>query len=97
MSLDINRLENIKNKVEGVVARCPACAEVGCDKKGEHLFVHISGRFGCVLFPGDSGKEHRKRIFALVGENSKYVAVKFKERKKIKVIKYDILGHMGQD
>jgi hypothetical protein len=27
-----------------------------------------SGAFGCVTNPGEAGKSHRKRIFALAGE-----------------------------
>jgi hypothetical protein len=49
------------------VARCPACAEAGGDRKGEHLFLKADGRFGCVQFPGADGEAHRKRIFELAG------------------------------
>ena len=53
-----------------IIARCPACAEAGHDQKGEHLVINADGRFGCVVYPGDSAdaKEHRKRIFALCGD-----------------------------
>src|SRR5262245_23845381 len=48
-------------------ARCPACAEAGHDQTRNHLFIQVDGRFGCVVYPGDSpeAREHRKRIFAL--------------------------------
>ena len=47
-------------------AQCPACAEGNHDRKGEHLRVYPDGRFGCCVHPKD--KEHRKRVFALVGD-----------------------------
>jgi hypothetical protein len=70
MSLDISKLENVRKRSGKVIARCPACAEPGHDQKGEHLVINADGRFGCVVYPGDSGdaKEHRKRIFALCGD-----------------------------
>ena len=70
MSLDISKLENVRKRGEKITARCPACAEVGHDQKGEHLVINADGRFGCVVYPGDSAdaKEHRKRIFALCGD-----------------------------
>jgi hypothetical protein len=70
MSLDISKLENVCVRGDKTIARCPACAEAGHDQKGEHLFTHADGRFGCVVYPGDSAdaKEHRKRIFALCGD-----------------------------
>jgi hypothetical protein len=40
-------------------------AELGRDRRGEHLVVFEDGKFGCVAFPGDS--EHRKQIWKLVG------------------------------
>ena len=70
MSLDISKLENVRKRGGKVIARCPACAEAGHDQKGEHLVINADGRFGCVVYPGDSAdaKEHRKRIFALCGD-----------------------------
>ena len=70
MSLDISKLENVRKRGGKVIARCPACAEVGHDQKGEHLVINANGSFGCVVYPGDSAdaKEHRKRIFALCGD-----------------------------
>jgi hypothetical protein len=66
MSLDVNKLEKVRELANGVrQARCPACAEGGGDKKGEHLRIYPDGRYGCCVHPKDG--QHRKRIFALVG------------------------------
>ena len=65
--LDLNKLQNAHERGGKTVARCPACAEAGGDRKGEHLFLKADGRFGCVQFPGVDGQAHRKRIFELVG------------------------------
>ena len=67
-ALDLSKLEKAKHTEGGIIiARCPACAEQGHDKTGEHLSVWPSGKFACVQFSGPEGSEHRKRIFALVG------------------------------
>ena len=67
MSLDIAKLEKVRKLEDGIIqARCPACAEGGNDRKGEHLRILADGRFGCCIHP-KSG-EHRKRIFALAGD-----------------------------
>lgn len=68
MSLDIARLEKVRQVGGKTIARCPACAEDGNDEKGEHLVIMQDGRFGCVAHPGAAGKSHRQRIFALAGE-----------------------------
>jgi len=74
MSINIEKLENVthalKDGDEVIIARCPACAEEDRDNLGNHLIVFPDGRFGCVVNPGedDDSSEHRKRIFALVGE-----------------------------
>jgi len=66
--IDQSKLENVKQRRNGQVkARCPQCAAEGSDKSGNHLLIEISGKFGCCIYPGDAGKEHRKQIFALVG------------------------------
>ena len=70
MPLDLKKLEKLVDLVDGIMrARCPACAENGQDKKGEHLRIYPDGRFGCCVFPSD--QEHRKQIFALAGERSR--------------------------
>jgi Family of unknown function (DUF5906) len=63
--LDLNKLEKVRQCGRKRIARCPACAEAGGDRKGEHLFILEDGRFGCVQFRGPDGKQHRKRIFEL--------------------------------
>src|SRR5262245_44726557 len=65
--LDLSRIENLRERGDKWVGQCPACSEMGRDRKGEHLFVHKNGRFGCVQYPGNGGKGHRKRIAQLVG------------------------------
>ena len=67
MGLDISKLEKVKRRGSSTIARCPACAEAGADRKGEHLLINDAGQFGCVLFPGQSGQQHRQRIFELAG------------------------------
>jgi hypothetical protein len=67
MSLNLDKLEKVRHIGNGgVEARCPACAEGGHDRKGEHLLIKPDGRFGCCANPKDG--EHRKRIFALAGD-----------------------------
>src|SRR6187551_3868451 len=66
--MPINRslLTNVKELPKGkTVAECPACAETGHDKTGDHLVVYANGRFGCVANPGD--RAHRQRVAQLVG------------------------------
>ena len=100
MGLDLSQLENVKYQGSKVIARCPACAETGNDRKGEHLFIEPGGRFGCVVNPGSDGYTHRKRIFELVGIKSTD-ASGFNIRKPLspasneKIIQKDILGHLG--
>lgn len=67
MSLNLDKLEKVRELGNGKKqARCPACAEGGGDRTGEHLYIYGDGRFGCCVHPKD--KEHRRRIFALAGE-----------------------------
>ncbi|KXU37858.1 hypothetical protein AXK11_01510 [Cephaloticoccus primus] len=68
MSLDLTKLENVRERGACIRAACPACREVGADKKGEHLFICEDGKFGCVANQGEAGREHRRRIYALAGE-----------------------------
>lgn len=71
MSLDLEKLECVKYRSGKVVARCPACAEEGADRSGQHLLVADNGlgKFACVLYPGPEGAEHRKRIWAMAGNS----------------------------
>ena len=66
MPLDLSELENVKQRGGKTIARCPACAKEGRDKKGEHLVVGTNGKFACILYPGEQGKEHRRLIFQMV-------------------------------
>ncbi len=65
--LDESRLQNVHPAGGKTLAQCPACAETGNDKAGEHLVILAGGKFGCIAHPGAEGDEHRKRIFALAG------------------------------
>jgi hypothetical protein len=69
--LDEAQLEKVKHHGGKTIARCPACFEQGHDKTGKHLVINQDLSYGCVQFPGPEGKEHRKRIFALVGVRAK--------------------------
>lgn len=67
MSLDVAKLKKVRELAGGIIqAQCPACAEGGGDRKGQHLRIYPDGRYGCCVHPKDG--EHRKRIFALAGE-----------------------------
>ena len=68
MSLDLSRLQNVRQCGGKTIARCPACAEDERDGKGDHLVIYQNGKFGCVTCPGAAGHEHRKRILALAGD-----------------------------
>jgi putative DNA primase/helicase len=67
MSIDLSRLEKPRNKGGKTIARCPACAETGNDNNADHLYINAHGKYGCVLYQGADGNDHRKRIFELVG------------------------------
>lgn len=100
MTLDLNKLERVRRRGSNIIARCPACAEAGGDRKAEHLFINGQDKFGCVLFPGDEGQAHRKRIFELAGVMDKQTH-RFEVRKPgihktgQKIVMKDILGHLG--
>src|SRR5262245_9965985 len=73
MSLDRGKLKKVRELGNGSCqAQCPACAEAGQDRKGEHLRISPEGKFGCCVFPGD--REHRRRIFALAGDTNLVLA-----------------------
>jgi hypothetical protein len=69
MSLNLQKLKNVKRATDKFTAQCPACAEEGGDQKGDHLFIDPKGKFGCVVNQGEAGREHRQRIFALAGDD----------------------------
>lgn len=67
MQINTDALENRVARDDGsVVARCPACAQAGHDKSGNHLIVYPDGKFGCVACPSD--REHNREILRLVGQ-----------------------------
>lgn len=66
MSLDLERLENVKRLDGGAIrAACPACRMSGSDKTGDHLLLQSNGKFGCATNPNNHG--HRQEIFRLAG------------------------------
>jgi hypothetical protein len=70
MSLDLSRIEKLVELADGMRrGRCPACAEAGGDRKGQHLRIYPDGKFGCCVHPAEA--EHRSRIFALAGERTR--------------------------
>jgi 5S rRNA maturation endonuclease (ribonuclease M5) len=95
MSLNIARLNNVHPRGNETIAECPACAETGGDTSGDHLFIDASGKFGCVNNPGAAGVEHRKRIFALVGEKDAATNSAPKTQKRI-VETYDYTDAAGK-
>lgn len=102
MGVKLCELENVKKKGNSIVARCPACAEMGNDRKGNHLFINGKGQFSCVVNPGMDGKQHRKRIFELVGiKDPPGKGIYVKKPSSVlgsgyKVIQKDVLGRLGR-
>jgi hypothetical protein len=71
--LDLDRLEKPRLSGGKLIARCPACAELGADMSAEHLAILDGGRgpFGCIVNQGMAGETHRKRIWELAGRAEK--------------------------
>jgi hypothetical protein len=94
MSLDRSKLEKVRDLGNGGYrARCPACAEGGQDRKGEHLRISPEGKFGCCVFPGDN--DHRRKIFALAGDHSpKHLEVRIAPAGGSGPVKSKILGKL---
>lgn len=69
MSLDLSKLEKVRQAGEKTQARCPACAEIGKDTDGDNLTIFPGGAFVCTAHQGD--KIHSKRIHELAGEGAK--------------------------
>src|SRR5215813_7233348 len=96
MSLDRTKLQKVRDLAGGgLQAQCPACAEAGQDRKGEHLRISPEGKFGCCVFAGD--REHRRRIFALAG-NRQPAAIKVRVAsvKSADAVQLDLLGRLGR-
>jgi hypothetical protein len=98
MSLDRSKLEKVVELQERALrARCPACAENGQDRKGEHLRIFSNNRFGCCVHAGDA--EHRRRIYALAGDRNrafKAIRVRSSVQPSVSAIVSGILGRLGQ-
>jgi hypothetical protein len=96
MSLDCTKLEKVVELADGAKrARCPACAESGQDRKGEHLRIYPDGKFGCCVHAGD--RDHRKRIFALAGIRERQaIRVKVAAPKAPAVLQSGVLGRLGR-
>jgi len=65
MPLDLTALEKVRHSAHRITARCPACAEEGRDRTGNHLAIFPDGKYACAAHPGEG--DHRRRIFALKG------------------------------
>ena len=65
--LDLSKLENVRQRSGKVEARCPACAQMGADTSGNHLYIGVDGRFGCIVNQGPDGEAHRKEVWRLTG------------------------------
>ena len=96
MGLNLEKLEKARKLTGGIVqARCPACAEGGNDRTGEHLRVYPDGRFGCCVHPKD--RDHRKRIFALAGDRQRQdIRVKVAAPQVAKILQPAVLGRLGR-
>lgn len=96
MSLDLSKLEKVVELAGGAKrARCPACAEAGQDRNGEHLRIYPDGRFGCCVFAGE--RDHRKRIFALAGSRERQeIRVKVVVPQVSRIIQSGLLGRLGR-
>src|SRR5438876_4700418 len=96
MSLDRTKLRKLRELGNGSCqAQCPACAEAGQDRTGEHLRISPEGKFGCCVFPGD--REHRRRIFALAGDHGpKVIKVRIAAAKSAAPAQLDLLGRLGR-
>ena len=62
MSLDLSKLEKVRERGGKTIARCPVCAKRGEDSKGEHLSIREDGAYSCIR------DCDTKEIFALAGE-----------------------------
>ena len=66
MSLDSSRLEKVRQRSGKLLARCPACAEMGEDRKCDNLMIWETGAYKCIK--ADVGTPHHKRIWKLAGD-----------------------------
>ena len=68
MSLDSTRLEKVRQRSGKLLARCPACAEMGEDRKCDNLMIWETGAYKCIK--ADVGTPHHKRIWELAGDHT---------------------------
>ena len=96
MSLDRSKLQKVRPLGNGAwQAQCPACAETGQDRKGEHLRISPEGKFGCCVFAGD--REHRRRIFVLAGNHGpRRISVRVATGKAVPSAQQNLLGRLGR-
>lgn len=67
MAIDLTKLENLSDRADHYLARCPACGECGGDSAGNHLYIFKANlAYRCVAHKDDS--EHSRKVYALVGE-----------------------------
>ena len=69
MSLDRRKLDIVREEGSCIYARCPACAELGHDRKKEHLIIYENGSYNCIKYGPD--ELHNRRIWQIAGLNSK--------------------------
>jgi len=70
MKIDKNKIEKLRQKNGKHIGRCPACAEEGKDKKGEHFYLYDDNpmNFGCVVHGEDIAHWSRIKELAAVSE-----------------------------
>lgn len=65
MSLADGKLACVRQRNGRIIARCPACAEIGEDNHADNLRIWPSGAYKCIKYP--KGSLHNKRILKLAG------------------------------
>jgi hypothetical protein len=70
-TIDVSKLQRIRFSNTKIIARCPACAELGRDRKGNNLAIFPNGAFHCQAFPGD--REHNLRIVSISGAQQRHL------------------------
>lgn len=93
--LQTDKLQKVKNRPGKTVARCPACAEAGGDRKGQHLIIYPNGKFGCITHPDD--QKHNRRIWELASGAPPAPRIRSKKRQKRppRIITQEVLRHLG--
>ena len=68
LKLDPSRLENVRERGNRITARCPACAAIEEDRKGDNLVIFENGNFACAKRQRD--RDHSIEILKLAGAKS---------------------------